>query len=111
MNCFGSDEGVMEMQTSDRYFHWFLTVSISVIICLTAFGMSATRTTVALGPLIPRVALLFFLLGLCLLYRWRKEPRLSNLFIIVFWSVFITNVHIYPMVVASRCKVEMRDAT
>lgn len=95
---------------ADRYFHTAMTVLVTAIAALTAYGLWATRVAVDWRQLLPVAGILVLLLALFAFYRWRQADRLSGTLIIVFWAVLYSNLHLLPMCVAARCRVPLRDA-
>lgn len=58
----------------------------------------------------PTLAMLFTVLVVAAQYRWRVEPRLFNLLMMVFWIILVTNGHFFPMYMAARTDVPLSDA-
>ena len=80
----------------------FIVVSIS--------GMYLTNLAISFGQILPRAALLAVLLAGAVFYRWRRLPRAVNLIAMTFWAVLFSFLHLIPMFVAARMRVELCDA-
>jgi hypothetical protein len=93
----------------ERFFHLSLTAVGLVFLGVSVVALPLARLTVPLAPLVPRAALFACLLFGFAFYRWRKEKKLADLFIICFWSLVFGNLYVFPMYMAARSPVGMSD--
>jgi hypothetical protein len=90
-------------------FHATMAMVCLAVAAVSVYGTYATGITVSLSQLVSRLALLAALLAGAAFYRWRREEKLLNLLMMTFWAVLITNLHMFPMFVAARQRVELCD--
>jgi hypothetical protein len=43
-------------------------------------------------------------------YGWRREERLSNLFMMVFWGLLLGSLQLFPVFIAAQQDVGLNDA-
>jgi membrane-associated phospholipid phosphatase len=76
---------------------------------LSACGMVITRIRIDPYQFSLRVLLLLLMVLVALFYHWRGEEKLLNLVTIAFWTVLFGNLHLFPMFIAARFKVDLSD--
>src|SRR5947208_1761490 len=92
------------------FFHATMSCVAVLFVIVSVAGMVVTKLTLPLGQIAPRVLLLALLLGGAAFYRWRRLPRAVNLIALTFWAVLFGFLHLVPMFVAARMRVEPCDA-
>jgi len=94
-----------------RFFHFTMTGIALVFITISVGGLYLTNTTVDFAQIPPRAILLSVLLAGAAFYRWRRLPRAVNLIMMTFWAMMFGILHLIPMFIAARMKVDLCDAT
>src|SRR4051794_10653144 len=94
---------------NEKFYHVTMALLCILIFVPSLFGMIATRLYINPYQLLPRLLLLLLLLLGALFYRWRREEKILNLIILTFWTVLFSNLHLVPMFIATRFKVELSD--
>jgi membrane-associated phospholipid phosphatase len=91
-------------------FHAIMTSIAAAVIALSAWGMHVTRINLSPGQVVPRLALLVVLLAGAAFYRWRKLPKATNLIVMAFWGILISNLLLLPMYILARRQLTFCDA-
>jgi len=97
-------------RTWETRFHLTMAAATCVVVAISLLGYFYCGLTLDPWSALP---MSLILLGVALAagqYRWRQEQKCFNVVMLVLWVVLVTNFHFFPMYMAARCDVPMRDA-
>jgi hypothetical protein len=93
-----------------RRFHLFLSVIVALTVIFSLWEARAVKLAVPPRQVLLQVALPLVPLGFAFYYRWRREEKLKNLFVVTFWAIVLDCVYGLPVYIAARQNVVLRDA-
>jgi hypothetical protein len=93
-----------------RLFYTCLASISAFTVFLSIYSLRANQLTVAESKIIPGAIGSLLLLSGAAFFRWRHVPAFVDFFIVGFWAIVLSNLHVFPMFIAGRQKVEFSDA-
>jgi hypothetical protein len=95
---------------SETVFHRTMALLAAFFLLVSLVGLPLARIDLVPAPLVARGFLLVFLLLGIFFYRWRQVTRITNLLIIVTWSILFGTLYVFPEYAVARCGFPVRDA-
>ena len=105
-----TDPAALTAWNDERFFHATMAVVAAALGTASAYGLHATRMTLALGPVAAKAAVLVLCLAGAVRYRAIRAQRLFDLFAVTFWGLLFNTLHLLPMFIAARQRVALSDA-
>jgi hypothetical protein len=95
--------------TDERVFTVTMTALALAFTGVSAYGLYQTNIAIQPHQYIPRISLYLLLLGGVGFYRWRRAGRATNLIRVTFWTLLFGTLYQFPMFIAARAPVGMKD--
>jgi membrane-associated phospholipid phosphatase len=91
-------------------FHATMAAVALAIGLFSVYGLWANQLTVSAEQYYPSLVVWGFLLAGAAFYWWRREERLSNVFLMVFWGLLLGSLQALPVFIAARQNAGLHDA-
>jgi hypothetical protein len=96
--------------TDERVFTVTMVALALAFIGISVYGLYKTNIVLILNQYINRILVYVLLLAGARFYRWRRAGRAVNLIRVTFWTLLFGTLYQFPMFIASRAPVGMKDS-